>query len=443
MNIQNIPSHWEKKKMPGVVKWGSGGTPKATEKQYYENGTIPWLIIGDLNDGIVTESQSKITKLGLENSSANMIPAGTLLVAMYGGIGKLGITGIECCTNQAIAYAKELYGVTTKYMYYYMAMMKSKLISMGKGGTQKNISQTVLNSLDVIVPPIDEQEKIVAKIEELFSQLDNGVETLKKTKQQLAVYRQAVLKEAFDGLLTREWRDNHPECTIEKILFAIAENKNAQKRSFDYKLEEKIQLSEMPKSWKWVTIGDISRGPEYGTSQKSLESGKVPVVRMGNLQKGSIDWNDLAFSNDDTEIKKYSLKFGDVLFNRTNSPELVGKTSIYRGECKAIFAGYLIRINQIELINAEYLNYFMNSFIAKQYGNKVKTDGVNQSNINGKRLCSYPFPLCSIEEQEQVVYALEDRLSVCDSIEKTVDTALQQAEAMRQSILKKAFEGEL
>lgn len=140
--------------MPEVIEWGSGGTPKATVKEYYENGDIPWLIIGDLNNGIVTKSETKITKLGLDNSSAKMIPPNTLLVAMYGSIGKLGITGIECCTNQAIAFAKKMHGVTTKYMFYYMAMMKSKLISKGKGGTQKNISQTVLNSLDVIVPPM-------------------------------------------------------------------------------------------------------------------------------------------------------------------------------------------------------------------------------------------------------------------------------------------------
>ena len=160
---KNIPNGWALKKMPDVVKWSSGGTPKATEKSYYENGTIPWLIIGDLNDGVVTTSASKITELGLQNSSAKMIPVGTLLVAMYGSIGKLGITGIECCTNQAIAYAKELKGVSTKYMYYYMAMMKSELISQGKGGTQKNISQTVLNSLEVLVPPEKEQKRIVDK----------------------------------------------------------------------------------------------------------------------------------------------------------------------------------------------------------------------------------------------------------------------------------------
>ena len=188
---------WQIKKMPEVVKWSSGGTPKRTEKEYYENGTIPWLIISDLNNSVVTTSETKITESGLKNSSAKMIPEGTLLVAMYGSIGKLGITGIECCTNQAIAFAKELYSVTTKYMFYYLASIKSKLIQNGKGGTQKNISLTVLNSFSVPVPPIEEQRRIVSRIEELFSELDSAVETLQKTRQQLEIYRQAVLKEAF------------------------------------------------------------------------------------------------------------------------------------------------------------------------------------------------------------------------------------------------------
>lgn len=175
--------------MTEVVKWSSGGTPKATESRFYEDGTIPWLVIGDLNDGVVTKSQTKITELGLNNSSAKMIPPGTLMVAMYGSIGKLGISGMSCCTNQAIAFAKELYGVTTKYMFYYMSFVKPKLIFMGKGGTQKNISQSVLKSLNVVVPPACEQEQLVSRIEELFSELDKGVETLQTIKQQLAVYR--------------------------------------------------------------------------------------------------------------------------------------------------------------------------------------------------------------------------------------------------------------
>ena len=327
--------------------------------------------------------------------------------------------------------------VLPKFIYYRMQIIQFD------HSTHKRYWIQQYSKIKVSIPPIPVQEQIVAKIEELFSELDNGVETLRKTKQQLAVYRQAVLKDAFEGVFTQEWRTKHPENIAQDIWADVCEQKKKYKNLKAYELEEQIQLSALPDAWMWVNVGDISRGPEYGTSQKSLEKGKVPVVRMGNLQKGIIDWTDLVFSNDDSEIAKYYLAPGDVLFNRTNSPELVGKTSIYRGEREAIFDGYLIRINQLDCINAEYLAYYMNSFTAKQYGNKVKTDGVNQSNINGKKLCSYPFPLCSQEEQAQVVYELESRLSVCDSIEKTVDTTLQQAEAMRQSILKQAFEGRL
>ena len=157
---------------------------------------------------------------------------------------------------------------------------------------------------------------------------------------------------------------------------------------------------------------------------------------MGNMKDGSIDWSDLAYSNDEEDNIKYKLHDQDVLFNRTNSSEHVGKTSIFKGDRDAIYAGYIIRINQLPEINAQYLTYFMNSFV-------VKTDGVNQSNINGKKLMSYPFPLCARDEQDRIVYEIESRLSMCDSIEQTVNTALNEAEAMRQSILKEAFEGRL
>lgn len=327
--------------------------------------------------------------------------------------------------------------VDPKFIYYRMQVIRFD------HSTHKRYWIQQYSKIKVAIPPLPEQRRIVARIEELFSELDKTVETLNTTKQQLAVYRQAVLKNAFEGQLTTKWRINHQNVNSQKLWSHICDKKMKCKNVKKYQLEERIQLGLLPDSWMWVSIGDITSGPEYGTSQKSLDNGKVPVIRMGNLQNGVIDWGDLVYSNDEQEIEKYRLKKGDVLFNRTNSPELVGKTAIYRGEREAIFAGYLIRINQFGCINPEYLSYYMNSFLAKQYGNKVKTDGVNQSNINGKKLCSYPFPLCSEEEQKQVVYELESRLSVCDSIEKSVDSALQQAEALRQSILKQAFEGKL
>lgn len=416
---------------------------------YVESG-IRVIRIANVQDGYIVDDAPCFYPIDTnEDIEKYRLCAGDLLVSLTGNVGRVGILPADmlpAALNQRVCCLRiDETVVNRKYLFYYLRrhQFMRDCIKASKGVAQLNLSTKWLGDYEIPLPAIDEQKRIVARIEELFSELDNGVETLRKTKQQLAVYRQAVLKNAFEGAFTSGWRVENRDFTAEKIWLEIAEKKKRCNNLKVYELEESIQLSSLPKSWKWVNIGDISFGPEYGTSQKSLEKGKVPVIRMGNLQNGIIDWTDLAFSNDDTEIEKYRLMPGDVLFNRTNSPELVGKTAIYRGEQEAIFAGYLIRINQFDCINPEYLAYYMNSFTAKQYGNKVKTDGVNQSNINGKKLCSYPFPLCSQEEQAQVVYELESRLSVCDSIEKTVDTVLQQAEAMRQSILKQAFEGEL
>ena len=142
--------------------------------------------------------------------------------------------------------------------------------------------------------------------------------------------------------------------------------------------------------------------------------------------------------------KKYVLHDGDVLFNRTNSPELVGKTAIYKDSRSAIFAGYLIRVNHIgSVVDGQYLNLFLNSRIARHYGNSVKTDGVNQSNINGAKLLKYPFPYCSIEEQRKIVNTLDRVLSVVDKMENEIARQLDSADALRQTILKRAFSGQL
>lgn len=324
--------------------------------------------------------------------------------------------------------------VNPKYIFYRMQTIQFD------HSTHKRYWIQQYSKIKISIPSLPEQERIVARIEELFSELDKAVETLKTTKQQLAVYRQAVLKEAFTGTLTFSWRKNNcfPNSSI--ILQSI---KNSGKTVGRFELIEDILLPQLPSTWSWISIGEISTGAEYGTSNKSQKSGLVPVLRMGNIRNGIFDWNDLVYTNDKAEIEKYMLHNGDVLFNRTNSPELVGKTAVFKGEQQAIYAGYLIRINQVPQINPDYLAYFLNSSIAKNYGNKVKTDGVNQSNINSKKLYSYPFPLCSRQEQDRVVLELESRLSCCDQIEKTIEQSLQQAEAMRQSILKQAFEGRL
>ncbi len=395
---RNIPSGWALKKMPDVVKWSSGGTPKATEKSYYENGTIPWLIIGDLNDGVVTSSASKITELGLQNSNAKMIPVGTLLVAMYGSIGKLGITGIECCTNQAIAYAKELKGVSTKYMYYYMAMMKSELISQGKGGTQKNISQTVLNSLEVLVPPEKEQERIVNKIEELFSELDSAVETLKKTKEQLAVYRQSVLKEAF--------------------------------AQFSHK--EKIKdLSE------FVTSG--SRGWAQYYSDDGARFIRITDLTRDRIVLKNDDIQYVALP-DNVEGKRSRLEPNDILVSITAD---LGSIALIPKDIQEAYINQHIAL--VRLSNPEIAK-FTALYLKSDWGQKdllKNKRGGGKMGLGLDDIRNTPIPVVSTDIANKIVSQIESRLSACENIEKTVNDALIQADAMRQSILKKAFEGGL
>ena len=184
---------WIECTLDDIAKWGSGGTPKSTNPDYY-NGDIPWLIIGDLNDSYVSESQKSITKLGLDNSSAKLVNANSVLIAMYGSIGKLGINKIEVATNQAIAFTQKLYsGIYNKYLFHYLFYCRPTLHSQGKGGTQRNISQTVLKKFPFPLISKIEQKAIVKKIEELFSSLDSGIADLKKAQDQLVVYRQAAL----------------------------------------------------------------------------------------------------------------------------------------------------------------------------------------------------------------------------------------------------------
>jgi len=157
-----------------------------------------------------------------------------------------------------------------------------------------------------------------------------------------------------------------------------------------YKLTE---AGVIPNDWEVVPLGALVQSVEYGSSAPSKPKGNVPVLRMENLQSGMIDWQDLVFTNDPTEIQRYELHEGDILFNRTNTIDLVGKTSIYEGERKAIFAGYLIRVvTRADKLDAKYLNFVMNTDLARKHSSKVLSVAVGQANINGQKLRTYPIP---------------------------------------------------
>lgn len=201
-----------------------------------------------------------------------------------------------------------------------------------------------------------------------------------------------------------------------------------------YKMTE---VGVIPEDWSVQPLAQLVSSVEYGSSAKSASSGDVPVLRMGNLQGGKIDWSDLVFTSDPQEIERYALKAGDVLFNRTNTVDLVGKTAIYEAETPAIFAGYLIRIKEKkDLLDSRYLNYALNSEPARKYGSKVVSIAVGQANINGQKLKTYPIPLpSSLDEQKRIADAIAEIEGFITSVDQLITKKHDIKQAAMQQLL--------
>ena len=288
--------------------------------------------------------------------------------------------------------------VLPKYIYYRMQIINFD------HSTHKRYWIQQYSKIRVSVPPLPEQERIVSRIDELFSQLDAGVETLKKKKAQLAVYRQAVLKEAFDSIEDQYYQ------TLNTAILGSPQN-GLYKPKSDYS--------------------------DNGT----------PILRIDGFYDGFIvkDYYYKRVNLTVDEITRYSLEIGDLIVNRVNSMPYLGKCALVRflGET-TVFESNMMRIKlDNEKVNGDFLTYYLSSSTGRKELTKSAKQAVNQASINQTDVGNAIVPMPPVEIQKRLLTYIESRLSVCDSIEQTVDTALQQAEAMRQSILKDAFEGRL
>ena len=477
--LWELPASWNWSVIGDLGNVVSGGTPSTKVSEYW-GGDVIWFAPSDLtgyNRKHIARGAKTLTEEGLAKSSAKLMAAGSVMFSSRAPIGYVAINSAPATTNQGFKSIVPHRVLLNDYLYHWLKAAKPIAEERASGTTFKEISGAAFGALPVPVAPANEQRRIVERIEALFDEIDRGVESLRAAKKSIGLYRQSLLKAAFEGRLTADWRAKNPdklespEALLSRIQEERASRREAALRKWEQDVAEwkergevdrkpakpkapkrysrdhsglQFSLPELPHGWVWSQLGRSSSGPEYGTAAKSSTEGEVPVVRMGNIQCGRIDWSDLVYTSDQEEIARYSLRPGDVLFNRTNSPELVGKTAIYRGERPALFAGYLVRVNQIDQVaSGPYVAHFLNSPLAREHGKFVKTDGVNQSNINGTKLQEYPFPFCSPAEQAEIVRILDERLEAAEVLDREIEANLARAEALRQSILKKAFSGQL
>lgn len=454
-NERMLPSHWIYSKLGEVCQTTSGGTPSRKNPSFYE-GNIPWVKSGELNYNIILETEEHISEDAIKKSSAKVFPKGTLLIALYGAtIGKLAILGIDAATNQAVCaiFKNELF--ESKFLYHLLFHKRQDLVKEGIGGAQPNISQTILKNLEVPIFPLPEQRAIVSKIEQLFSELDNGISNLKLAQEQLKVYRQAVLKKAFEGELTKKWREQQTdlpdaEDLLEKIRKEREETAKVygRRQKFTKPLTEAemAELSILPKEWKWIKLGEIAESMKNGIykAKEFYSEDGIACLRMYNIENGKIQWFDIKrMILTENEKNEYGLIAGDLLVNRVNSRELVGKTAVIPENMEfSVYESKNIRLRLYTSINSRLVNYWF-LLSANKYFNKNAQQTVGMASINQDQLGNFEYPLCPLPEQQAIVQEIETRLSVCNKIEQDIKDNLERAEALRQSILKKAFEGKL
>jgi len=296
--------------------------------------------------------------------------------------------------------------------------------------------------LEISLAPLNEQRRIVAKLEKLLHRVGACKERLEKIPAILKRFRQSVLAAACSGRLTADWREKNPD-VAPKCYSERSEESRFRSNDETRFAQGDNDEDQLPESWIVTALENLCEGFQYGTSAKSQKSGKVPVLRMGNIQNGKIDWTDLAYTSDEDEINKFILRKGDVLFNRTNSPELVGKTGIYKGERPAIFAGYLIRIKNYPDLNSEYLNYCLSTVYAREFCQQVKTDGVSQSNVNAQKLGKFPLPLPPLPEQQAIAAFLDRETAKIDALSAKVTTVIERLKEYRSALISSAVTGKI
>lgn len=406
---RELPAGWAWATLQEVAHWGSGGTPNTKEPAYY-GGEIPWAVIGDLKDSELCRTGQTITEDGLANSSARWVPAGSVLVAMYGAsIGKLAVTTKPVTTNQAIAHAVPYSGVMSrKYLFWYLYGQRDALIGAGKGGAQPNISQAVLKSWPIAVPPIAEQHRIVETLEEQLSRLDVA---------ELAVLR--VLRR--QARLVGAVRDRlvHAE-------------------------------GDLPEGWSWRFLGDVVERVEAGKSFR-CEPRPATDDEWGVIKVSAMTWGE--FRQEEQKAvpfgrevdTRHEIRAGDILVSRANTPEYVGAPVLVRKtRPRLLLSDKSLRLVPVPGVCRDWLISVLSApLVRQQITAKATGSKDSMRNISQKDLLSVRVPVPPEKEQPRLAEHADEMLSGIEGVEREAKRALERVTVLRQAVLRQAFSGQL
>ena len=404
-NLKPIPNNWFYTTLGEIGVWKAGSTPLRSNSEYYVNGNIPWLKTGDLNNGIIKSAPEFITKKALNETSLTLNPIGTILMAMYGAtIGKLGILGIEATTNQACIGCVTKQFVYNKFLFYFLYSKQQDFVKMGVGGAQPNISRQKILVVEFPLPPINEQIRIVEKLESILPILDKLEEDetiLSELEKQIPdKIKKSILKNALYGNLTKQdLSDESVDAFIREV------NPLFKKKSI---VESKYYPYEIPENWRWIYLGDLipnifsNKSPKY-----SKVANENFILGQRNNQDYGVDLANIKYGTDEfwsSNNKKLFLQKGDVLLN-TLGGGTIGRSGIFELDGNYLTDGHLFVFRSNNIILQKYLLYYL-----KFNRNEIERNAAGSTNqifLRLRDVKQYLFPLPPFEEMKRIVEKLE------------------------------------
>lgn len=402
-----VPGNWCWTYLNNIAQWGSGGTPSRKHPEYY-GGSIPWIKTGELEDDYLYDSEERITEEAVANSSAKIFPENSVLIAMYGAtIGKTAILAIPATTNQACACARCYDFINNKYLFYYLRSQKDAFIRKGKGGAQPNISQDIIKNHSVPLPPLAEQQRIVEQIESLFSKLDEAKDKAQRVLDSVEDRRLSILNAAYSGRLTTNWR-NGAEASFKTML-----------------------LSEICTK---ITDG-------FHNSPKPVDEG-YPYVMAGCVKEQGIDYYNGLYMDEKNHRELYNKAHpekGDILMVNIGAGS--GTAAIIDVDFEFSFKNSAILKLKKDIVNPYYVLYYL--WLRKKYLLIEVTRGGAQPFLSLKIINNISIPICSLDEQYEIVKIVDSILQIENSIKDKQERVIETADIVKKSILAKAFRGEL
>lgn len=444
----DIPDGWEWVRAGDYGDWQAGATPAKGNSAYYRNGTIPWLLTGDLNDGHIVRVPHFITEKALSECSVRLNPVGSVLVAMYGAtIGKTAILDIEATTNQACCACIPFVMSMNKWLFVWLKSNKQAFIDMGAGGAQPNISRTKIVSCLVPVPPLAEQQRITAKIGELmplverYDKLDRECTALNDAIS--GDMRASILQAAVRGDLTERNPDDEPASQLleriraeraelvrqkkakapkggESVIWRINDGTVWEQRGKGKPVDITDEIPfDIPDGWEWSRAGNLCSvltGTSY--SKNDTRTSGIRILRGGNIQNDTLVlFDDDVYVDTNLEDSSKVPVFGDILYvASTGSKLVIGKAARVMDDLPNTQIGAFLRIARP--LFTDISDYLWVLFRTPYYRERIKTlaFGTNICNVKAEYITEMLVPVPPLAEQRRIVARLDEMMPMVERL---------------------------